>query len=80
VGILIEAHSRIRFDIYMRTKVLQPIGINASYNLQDINDIGNLAVIYRKGIGNADDLNGTMPKPTDFSLYKLGTNAFSFGP
>ena len=33
VGILIEAHSGIRFDIYMKTKVLQPLGISGSYNV-----------------------------------------------
>jgi CubicO group peptidase (beta-lactamase class C family) len=33
VGILIEAHSGVRFDLYMKQNVFLPLGIGASYNI-----------------------------------------------
>jgi len=33
VGILVEAHSGMRFDVYMRQNVFLPLGIGASYNV-----------------------------------------------
>lgn len=64
----------------MKQNVLKPLGIDGSFNLQDITDIGNLAVIYRKSVPQTDDYGGVMPPAPNLSNYKLGTNAFKFGP
>ena len=50
LGTILEAVSGERFDRYMRTHVLEPMGIGASFHLSDFSeaDLDNLAVIYRK--------------------------------
>jgi len=80
IGTLIEALSGERFDVYMRQQVLQPLGIGGSYNVQDLNDLDHLAVLYRNSIPQADDLGGVMPVAPDLSLYVPGTNGLFFAP
>ena len=60
LGTLIEALSGQRFDVYMREQVLAPLGIGGSFNVQDLEDIGNLAVLYRNSAPQADNYNGAM--------------------
>jgi len=48
LGTLIEALTNQRFDIYMRNNILGPLNITGSYNLNDLGDIADLAVIYRE--------------------------------
>lgn len=64
----------------MKQNVLKPLGIDGSYNFQDIADFGNIAVLYRNSVPSADNWGGIMPQGPDLSQYKLGTNAFKFGP
>lgn len=80
VGTLIEALSGVRFDVYMRQHVFLPLGLNASYNVADIEDISNLAVLYRDSKPQADNYGGKKPVSPDYSKYVLGTNALIFGP
>lgn len=80
VGTLIEALSGQRFDQYMRQQVLLPLGIGGSYNVQDLNDLDDLAVLYRNSLPQADDLGGVMPTPPDLSQYVNGTNGLFFAP
>jgi CubicO group peptidase (beta-lactamase class C family) len=80
IGTLIEALSGERFDVYMRQQVLQPLGIGGSYNVQDLNDLDHLAVLYRNSIPQADDLGGVMPVAPDLSLYVPGNNGLFFAP
>jgi CubicO group peptidase (beta-lactamase class C family) len=80
IGTLIEAHSGQRFDQYMRQEVLLPMGIAGSYNVQDLDAIGDLAVLYRNSNPQADNFGGTMPSPPDLSGYVIGSNGLYFAP
>ena len=84
IGTLIEKISKQRFDIYMKNEILKPLGITATFSLQDIEDINTLGTIYRfdeKGwLPNKDDFKGEKPKPTDLSNYVIGNNAVFFAP
>lgn len=56
---VIEKVSGKRFDVYAREAVLEPLGMNASYNVQDFadEDFIDIATLYRKrnnGIWDAD--------------------------
>jgi CubicO group peptidase (beta-lactamase class C family) len=80
IATLIEAHGGQRFDQYMRQEVLLPMGIEGSYNVQDLDAIGDLAVLYRNSNPQADNFGGTMPPPPDLSGYVIGSNGLYFGP
>ncbi|MCB0768545.1 MAG: beta-lactamase family protein [Flavobacteriales bacterium] len=80
LGTLIEAHSGLRFDVFMRQQVLLPLGIHGSYNIQDLNDLDHLAVLYRNNNPQVDDLGGIMPTPPDLSQYAPGSNGLFFAP
>jgi CubicO group peptidase (beta-lactamase class C family) len=80
IGTLIERLSGQRFDQFMRQQVLLPMGINGSYNIQDLDDVTDLAVLYRNNVPQADDLGGVMPVAPDLSTYTIGTNGLYFAP
>lgn len=86
LGAIIEKISNQRFDVYVREHILIPLGMNASYNIDDFasNDFPNIAVLYRKSGGSwvpqADNYNGIKPAPRDLSNYKLGEDCFIFSP
>ncbi len=83
-GTLIEKISGQRFDLYCREHIFEPLGLNGSFNIQDIEDINDVAVLYRKSGVNwtpqADHYNGQMPEPRDLSGYETGSNGLVFGP
>ncbi len=84
LGTIIEAASNQRFDIFMKTEILEPLGIEGSFNIQDLEDINNLAALYRYQNGNwqpqQDNFEGVLPMPPDLSAYVNGTNGLYFGP
>lgn len=83
IGTLIEAVSGQRFDVYMKTEILEPLAMEGSYNIQDLTDINNLSVLYRFNNGwqaQWDNYQGVMPSPPDLSSYIPGTNGAYFGP
>ena len=84
LGTLIEAISNQRFDVYMKTEILEPLGILGSFNVQDLNNIDNVSVLYRYQGGawqpQWDHYQGIMPPPPDLSGYTLGTNGLYFAP
>ncbi|MEY3398787.1 MAG: FmtA-like protein [Bacteroidota bacterium] len=83
IGTLIEALSGQRFDIYMREAVLEPLGIAGSYNVGDIQNIDNVAVLYRYQGGwnpQADNYQGVPPVPLSLQAYQNGTNGVIFAP
>jgi len=80
IGTLIEALSGQRFDQYMREQVLLPMGINGSYNVQDLDDIAQLSVLYRNSAPQSDNFNGVMPPAPDLSGYAIGSNGLFFAP
>jgi CubicO group peptidase (beta-lactamase class C family) len=83
IGTLIEAHSNERFDVYMKNNVLQPLGITGSYNVTDIENIADVAVLYRNQGGwnpQVDDFQGEQPVLPELAGYAPGTNGLIFSP
>ncbi len=83
VATLIERISGERFDEFMRNSILLPLGVAGSYNVSHIQNINNLAVLYRNQNGwqaQIDNYQGQEPEPIDLTGYELGTNGFIFGP
>lgn len=84
IGTLVEKLSNKRFDIYCRENIFIPLGMDASFNVQDIVGFNNLAALYRKNGGNwvaqADNYNGIKPAPINLGQYVIGSNGLMFGP
>lgn len=84
IGTVIEKISGKRFDIFCRENIFVPLGLDASFNMQDLVGFNNLAVLYRKSggqwVAQADNYNGVKPTPRDLSSYVIGTNGVIFGP
>jgi len=80
IGTLIEAISGERFDEYMESEVLLPLGINGSYNVAELEGIENLAVLYRDNVPQADNYGGVNPEPIITGIYAPGTNGAIFAP
>ena len=84
LGTIIEKISNTRFDIYCKQNISIPLGIDASFNVNDIADIDQLAVLYRKPNGvwtpQADNYQGIQPVFNNLNGYIPGTNGGRFGP
>ena len=84
IGTLIEKLTGKRFDIVVREKVLIPLGIKGSFNIQDIDVINDVAALYRKS-GNVwtaqvDNYKGVKPPARNLTNYVIGTNGIIFSP
>jgi CubicO group peptidase (beta-lactamase class C family) len=79
IGTLIEALSGERFDVYMKTGILEPLGIGGSYNVNDLPYLDQLSVLYRDGNAQVDDYGGVYPDPIPEG-YVPGTNGSRFAP
>jgi CubicO group peptidase (beta-lactamase class C family) len=77
---LIERISGIRFDLFTRDSILLPLGIEGSFNVNDIGNINNLAVLYRNSVPQADNYQGIPPTPVNLTGYIIGTNGMIFSP
>jgi CubicO group peptidase (beta-lactamase class C family) len=84
LGTIIEKVSGQRFDQYIRQHILLPLGIQGSFNIQDLPDADRIAALYRKSAGvwvpQADHYAGTLPAPINLSGYLPGTNGMVFSP
>lgn len=80
IGTLVEVHANMRFDQFVNSQVLEPLGIAGSFNPADIEDIDNLSPLYRNSIPQADNFQGTAPPAFDNPGYVPGTNGLRFGP
>lgn len=83
IGTLIEKLSNQRFDVFVREQLLIPMGITGSFNVSDLPDINNLAVLYRyvnEWMPQVDNFQGVAPEVLDFSAYVPGINGLIFGP
>lgn len=84
LGTIIEKASNMRFDAYCKQHITTPLGIDASFNVQDLSDLNQLAVLYRKTNGiwtpQIDNYQGNPPIYTNLSGYIPGTNGGRFGP
>lgn len=84
LGTVIEKVSGLRYDVYMKEKVLEPLGIKASYNVGDFDQklIDSVSALYKKSDSNdiwntkgpwvakIDDYKGVIQDPN----YMLVTN------
>ncbi|MDW8426014.1 MAG: serine hydrolase domain-containing protein [Meiothermus sp.] len=74
LGTLLECACKQRFDVFMEQEVLRPLGMEGGFNVSRFTpaQIGNLAVLYRKRMGEAwnpagpwvaqvDDYGGVVP-------------------
>lgn len=81
---VMEAATGMRFDQIMEEYLFGPYGIDAGYRVQDLEDIDNLAVLYRQFEGEwipqADNHQNVMPSGPDWSEYIPGINAVCFSP
>jgi CubicO group peptidase (beta-lactamase class C family) len=94
LGTVIEAVSGQRFDRYMKQAVLAPLKIAGGFNAQELSEdeIGHLAVLYRKRSGEVWDANGPWVAQVDdyqgrvpaaragMERYRPGRNATPFSP
>ncbi|HKK39050.1 MAG TPA: serine hydrolase domain-containing protein [Cryomorphaceae bacterium] len=80
IGTLIESLSGVRFDIFMKENLLEPLNIQGGYNTSELEEIQNLAVLYRDNIPQSDDFNGENPAPIVTETYTPGTNGSLFAP
>ena len=83
IGTIIEKITGKRFDQYCRENIFIPLGIDASYNVTDINNLDKIAVLYRKTDGiwqaQADNYEGIKPVFENLKTYRPGTNGLRFG-
>jgi CubicO group peptidase (beta-lactamase class C family) len=80
IATLIEQLSGQRFDRYVRDSLLLPLGIEGSFNVQDVAEIDEIAVLYRNGNPQSDDFGGQYPDSLDLSDYSIGDNGVIFSP
>ncbi|MDW8394066.1 MAG: serine hydrolase [Chitinophagales bacterium] len=84
LGTLIEKISGRRFDEYCRDSLFLPLGIRGSFNLTHIDDINQVAVLYRKTggawVAQADNYQGVPPTYDNLTGYVPGTNGARFSP
>ncbi len=84
LGTIIEKLSNQRFDTYCREHIFQPLGIDASFNVNDFINIDSIAVLYRKINNNwepqVDNYQGIQPVFTNLTGYIPGTNGARFSP
>jgi len=84
LGTIVEKVSNLRFDVYVKQNISTPMGIDASFNVNDLTDIDQLAVLYRKINGSweaqADNYQGIQPQFNNLNGYVAGTNGGRFGP
>jgi CubicO group peptidase (beta-lactamase class C family) len=84
VATIVEKVSGERFDDYCRQHVLQPLGMQADFNVDKIESMDDIAVLYRfldgKWTPQADDYQGIRPASRAFVGYQPGQNGLIFGP
>ncbi|MDZ7264961.1 MAG: serine hydrolase [candidate division KSB1 bacterium] len=84
LGTLVEKISGERFDRYCIQHIFNPLGMAASFNVRDLPDINDVAVLYRKSgstwTPQADHYNGVVPPERDLSGYVIGDNGAIFAP
>lgn len=84
LGTIVEKISNLRFDVYCLQHIFQPLGLDASFNVNDLQDINEVAVLYRKNGGvwvpQADNYQGIQPVFNNLSGYVPGTNGGRFSP
>jgi CubicO group peptidase (beta-lactamase class C family) len=84
LGTIIEKVSKQRFDEYCKSQIFDVLEIDASFNVNHLEDISDVAVLYRKPNGiwtpQIDNYLGVQPEFSNLANYTPGTNGGRFGP
>ena len=84
LGTIVEKVSNLRFDVYCKQHIFDPLEIDASFNVNHLDDINQVAVLYRKPNGlwtsQIDNFEGVQPVFNNLDNYLPGTNGGRFGP
>lgn len=83
LGTVMEAVTGVQFDVWMRDEVFAPLAMNASFDILDLDDIDDVAVLYRfvdSWTPQADNYAGEWPPAPNMAGYLPGTNAARFAP
>lgn len=84
IAAIIELSSGERFDAYCKAHIFEPLGIGASFNVRDVEDLNQLAVLYRykdsMWVSQADNYGGELPESRAYEAYEPGQNGLIFGP
>lgn len=83
IASVIEIVSGDRFDVYVRKNIFEPLGIEASFNVRDINP-KRVSALYRfidgSWIPQIDFFTQSGPKDLIYEGYIPGKNGLIFGP
>lgn len=80
LGTLVEIHSAERFDLYIKNNILEPLGLTASFNVNDL-DQDKFAVIYEYKDGEfVPSPQAYNPRIKEIEEYVLGYSAPIFSP
>lgn len=80
---VMEAVTGVRFDVWMKATLFDALGINASFNVLDLDNIDDVAVLYRNlggWVAQADNYGGVPPEAPNLEGYVPGTNGARFAP
>lgn len=81
---VIESVTQTRFDVFMRETFLPLLDIPGSFNISDIEDINDVAVLYRKPGATwepqFENWQGNAPLPRELPDYEPGDNGMLFAP
>jgi CubicO group peptidase (beta-lactamase class C family) len=80
---VMESASGTRFDLLMEQLLFEPMGLACTYNVAHIEDINDLAVLYRNQGGwtpQVDNYQGVAPVGPALDDYTPGGNGLRFAP
>mgnify|MGYP002620284821 CR=1 FL=1 len=81
---VMEAATGMRFDLLMDELIFAPFGLDAGYRVQQLDDINDVAVLYRQVNGvwtpQADQYEGVVPAGPNWEGYTPGNSAVCFSP
>ncbi|MDP4710548.1 MAG: beta-lactamase family protein [Saprospiraceae bacterium] len=84
IATIVEKVSGERFDQFCRRHIFEPLGMQARFNVLDLQHLDELAVLYRfsddQWVPQADDYSIEAPLSRVDSLYRPGKNGLLFGP
>ncbi|PWK06584.1 serine hydrolase domain-containing protein [Tumebacillus permanentifrigoris] len=78
---ILERVSGERFDRYIRQHICEPLGMEATFNVHDLEDIDRISVLYNaEQEPSIDQFRGVKPEAVDLSGYRIGSNGMIFSP
>ena len=81
LGALVEIHSGVRFDIYIRQNILLPLGItDAGFNVDSLNNSKFVKLYNRQDAVWEESKDAYKSRANEMQNYTLGKNAVLFSP